>query len=291
MIDVSIIIINYKKPELTIRCIHSIINKTFGVNYEIIVVDNFSNDNSTTKIRNEFPEIKIIESEINLGFGGGCNLGSNFSNGTYLLFLNNDSYLINNAIFELYNFIKNKPYVGIVGGNLYDQNKKGQYSYSMQLPSILYIIKYRFHLGKIFRDEYFNNTKSPKQVKIIIGANLLISRSLFKNLAGFDEDYFMYVEDGDLCYRVNNLGYELYSVPSAKIIHEQGASSGFNCKINWEIRGYLLFFLKNGTFASLQIYKIIEIINLLFRSLLSLLLCRPKKAWIYLNSIYCVINF
>lgn len=256
MIDVSIIIINYNTLDLTIDCIRSIYNKTFGITFEIIVVDNNSFICPLYEIKRNYNNVNVIKSSKNLGFGKANNLGSEYANGKYLFFLNSDTKLFNNAISILYNFIENNKdkKIGAVGGNLYTINNEPNYSYSLHFPSIWKIILYRLRFNKIIKYDFFNNTEIPKKVNIIIGADLLINRELFIKIGKFDPFYFMYIEDGDLQYQLYKLKYSVYNVPDAKIMHLQGASSTTGEKMLMEIDSYYYFFNKNDFHPLFYIY-------------------------------------
>lgn len=115
--DVSIIIVNYKTPELVVECIRSIREKTTGISYEIIIVDNDSKDNSLEIFSTELEEdIKVVVANENLGFGKANNLGAQHATGKYLFLLNSDTLLINNAIQILYQYIEKNNHIGVVGG-------------------------------------------------------------------------------------------------------------------------------------------------------------------------------
>jgi hypothetical protein len=129
--DVSIIIVNYNTSELLKDCINSVLKKTQNVKYELIVIDNASSDCSIKMMKNEFPSIKLIESKENLGFGRANNLGARYATGKYLLLLNTDTLLINNAINILFDFMEKdtKQTIAACGGNLYNLDRTENYSY------------------------------------------------------------------------------------------------------------------------------------------------------------------
>ena len=134
--------------------------------------------------------------------------------------------------------------IGACCGNLYNLDYTPNASYSLTNSSLITIILYRLHLSKVYKTEIFNYSSEPKTVKIILGADLFIPKIIFTKLKGFDQKFFMYIEDGDLCYRLNKEGYILKSVPSAKIIHIQGSSSSSIFKIKNEIDGcFILLFI------------------------------------------------
>lgn len=259
--DVSIIIVNYNTCELLQNCLRSVVERTQQVFYEIIVVDNCSSDDSVSMVKNLFPLVKLVESKENLGFGKGNNLGSKYALGKYLFFLNSDTLLINNAVKILFNFLEDdiNRNVACVGGNLYHSDGRPNYSYTTSFPSLLYIFLYRSYIGSFLGYDYFNKTGKPKVVSIIIGADLLISKEKFNLIDGFDPNYFMYVEEGDLQYRLKQRGFQSMSVPDAKIIHLQGASSPSAFKLKSEIQSYFLYFSKFFSRNTLFIYKQIEL--------------------------------
>lgn len=232
-IDVSVIIINYRNCELTFDAINSIIENSCNFNYEIIVVDN-SNDNEDFEKLSTLVgyKAKCINAHSNLGFGKGNNLGVQNSRGRYVYFLNNDTLLINNAIYELYAFISNHPNVGIVGSNLYSKERKPNHSFSRYILNTKNIIKENSLIKTfkrfLFKRSDFNYSTKPLKVGgSIMGASMMMSRDNFDKLGGFDKDIFMYAEETFLCYRMSNeLGLEMYNIPSSKIIHFEGGSFG-----------------------------------------------------------------
>lgn len=226
---VSVIIVNYKTDTLVVNLISSVFNNTQNITFEIIVVDNNSNDNCLKMISEEFNmRVKFIALKENIGFGKANNEGAKIAAGKYLLFLNSDTLLINNAIYILAHFLDTYQKVGICGGNLYNYNLKPTHSCMPVLPSIfLEIDSLLLHipLTIIYGRKFdFNTTDKPLKVADIIGADLMIRSDLFERINGFDPAYFLYIEETDLAYRVKKKGYEIFSVPEAKIIHLEGKS-------------------------------------------------------------------
>lgn len=228
-IDVSVIFVNYKTADYLKMSIQSIIDNSSNVNYELIVVDNNSCDNSYDVVQ-LFKELDIryISLPDNIGFGRANNEGAKIARGNYLFFLNTDTKLLNNAIFELFHFMENNPKVGICGGNLYSENLKETHScmptrpsVGMELDSLLCHIPYKIRYGKRFD---FNSSSKPQKVADIIGADLMIRKVIFDKLGGFDPDFFLYFEETELANRVENAGFDIYSIPNAKIIHLEGKS-------------------------------------------------------------------
>lgn len=264
--DVSVIIINYKTPQLVIDCLKSIKDLTHDLSYEVIVIDNDSGDDSLSKISAAHPWARYIQSESNLGFGRANNLGVKYASGKNVFFLNSDTQLMNNAIKILHNFMEeNQNKVGACGANLYHADGSPNFSYTLYFPSIFTHILYRSYLIKFYSRENFNDSGRSKKVAQVIGAHLMMPRFLFEEVGGFDPAYFMYVEDTDIQTTISTMGYEVYSVPAAKILHLQGASSLSYMKLKWEIDSYRIYFNKFRGRNTLRIYNRIELLSLYFR--------------------------
>lgn len=244
--DVSIIIINYQTPDLVIECIRSIKEKTQGIDYELIVVDNGSKDDSLKKINDAVgADIHLIVSKQNLGFGKANNLGAKYAQGKYIFLLNSDTILMNNAILELIHYLENHPDTGIVGGNLYSVDGKENSSYSLSFDDInsirrasrrivvgwelcsAWLLRKMISPEKMRARAYrknFNHTGKPIEVGYIFGTDMMLSRSLFEEVNGFDPEFFMYAEEEELSWRITQKGLKIVSVPDAKIIHLDGGT-------------------------------------------------------------------
>lgn len=222
--DVSVIIINYNTEKLVLDCLDSIYAKTYGIDFEIIVVDNDSSKEPL--MLKEDKRIKYIRSEINLGFGNANNLGAKYARGVYLFCLNPDTLLVNNAIKILYNFISTRNDVGACGPNLYKDDLTPNISFSV-LPTGIYqeFIDSRSITKK--HNMTFNNTDECMDVNFSSGAALMIRRSLFDEIGGFGKDFFMYYEDNDICRKIKGGGYRIVNIPQSRVIHLDGKSFTF----------------------------------------------------------------
>lgn len=237
--DLSIIIVNYKTPKLVEQCVLSIIEHTHGVDYEIIVVDNNSQDNSETYIKQKCPETIFKSLENNYGFGYANNRGSEIAKGDFLFFLNSDTVITDNSISQLYLYTKeNSESVGVCGGNLVDGDLNPTSSFTRIFPGIsseLCLMTGNLAQKIIFRgNDKYNYTNKPLSVARVSGADMMISKSLYERIGGFDEDYFLYSEETDLQYRVKSIGYDIICIPQSKIIHLEGQSCSFEKKkVRW----------------------------------------------------------
>lgn len=256
-IDVSIIIVNYKSSNLVFKSVDALYKQSKDFVFETIIVDNTEGLNEYNLLReyfkNEDLPVKIIHSDTNLGFGKANNLGAKYASGDFLYFLNGDTLIINNAIYELFDFIKGNDKVGVVGSNLYSANMKANHSFYKKPISLRSIKKDNSIIG-LFRKAFlkrkdFNYSEKPlKILGHVCGASLMIRKSLFDQLGGFDKDIFLYAEEALLCYRViHETGYSIYNIPSSKIIHYEGGSDNVvfsSFKTDASVDGNYIYFSK-----------------------------------------------
>lgn len=237
---VSIIIVNYNTKQLTLDCLKSIYDHTTEIDFEIIVVDNASSDNSVEAIKATYPLVKVIEPNENLGFGRANNLGAKYAKGEYLFLLNSDTLLIENSIKKLYDFyIENqgKLHIGVLGCTLVDKDLNLIHS-GGDFPTIW---KYIFDnplrvLNKIFKInkstfKKFSYNDTLTKVDMVTGADMFLSKKSFDKVGGFDERFFLYYEETDMEYKLMKLGYSHYITNITKIIHLEGGSMSYS---NWK---------------------------------------------------------
>lgn len=284
---VSIILVNYNTAQLTCDCIQSIYNQVHSVAYEIIMVDNASKDSSVEDVKRLFPEVVIIESAQNLGFGRANNLGVKQAKGEYLFLLNTDTLLLNDPFPYFLNVTASKEKVGVIGAFLKDKN--GEY---VESGGENYSIKQRLKYAligtlRLSYPEKCDFSKDLAEVDFVIGADMFFPKDVFVKHNGFDDRIFMYFEEADLCKRIQKDGYRLYLTKGPEIIHLiKGSSNG---------KGSM--FSKIHTNASIM-YVIRKESNwLTFRAfqLLFFIIKSPvlldfrytfKENWEYLTSIY-----
>lgn len=280
--DVSVIIINYNTLELTKNTINSVIEKTKGLEYEIILVDNASTDGSIDFFEKEYKnKIVFIKNNENLGFGKANNKGVEIAKGKYVFLLNSDTLLINNAIKILFDFMEKNNNCGACGGNLYSENLKPDHSTRFELPYMtlkteidLYLNFPKMLFLKLLKKRNdFNYSNFPKKVGYIVGADLMLKKDVFLSVGGFDSDFFMYHEEVELLYRIVKKDYSIFSIPEAKIIHLGGKSGKFKEKTaRMVLEGKYKYFYKCfGLKECKYLYYIIQTSNFLKAML------RPQK--------------
>lgn len=250
MINVSVIIVNYNTKELVCNCINSILELTNEIEYEIILVDNASTDGSK-EIFEIRKDIKYIYNEKNVGFGTANNIGFECASGKYILLLNSDTYLLNNAINEFWKFAENSPEnIACVGSVLYNEKlevcaSEGEF---LTIKRVLKSAIKRFNLNADKYLDYKNGYKNasfPKKVEAIIGADLFIKRHIIDSFGLFDTNIFMYCEEIDLQKRYSDAGYISLLINSPKIVHLEGQSSKvFSAKRNIMFTNGVFYYLK-----------------------------------------------
>lgn len=239
MAEVSIIILTYNSAPFIESLLNSL--EKFSKDTEIIVVDNSSSDD-TLKIAGKFDFVKTIDSGKNLGFSKGINLGSKNSKGEYLLFLNPDTHFEKGDISKMTDVFKKHEKVGIVGGRMMSHSGLPEKSAGkfFNLFETLLII---FGL-----DEKFGVRSSPEKeskVDFVSGGFMLVSAAVFMKLNGFDENFFMYVEDMELCYRARKEGYSTYFTPEIVVSHKGQGSSNRGFAIVNIYKGIAYFYKKH----------------------------------------------
>lgn len=274
--DISVIIISFKTKELTKSTIESVIKNTKGIGYEIIVVDNASDDDSVEMLQGlarKHSIIKLILSKINIGFGQGNNRAMKIAKGRYLLLLNSDTLIKSNVLGEMVAWMDQNPRAGIASCALKFPSgaAQGTGGYFPTLPRVLTWMTFfddlpvvgglikPFHpmhsLSLLDKNESFFKTK--KQMDWVTGAFFLVRRETFKDVGYFDKDYFMYVEEVDYCYRASRAGWEIWYLPKWSIVHYGGASSTAEFPLINEVKGLKTFYTKHQPAWQLGILRVL----------------------------------
>jgi O-antigen biosynthesis protein len=220
-------------PDFLLRALQSLRQATLYDQSEIIVVDNASMDDSKQRITGELPEIKWIDLKSNIGFGKACNVGVKSASGIYLLFINPDTLVSQNTLSESVRLLRERPDIGLMGPEILNPDGTLQVSCRRGFPTPTAAF-YRFAgLSKLFskskRFGQYNlsylDQKTECEVDAVSGSFMFMPRSLFQDIGGFDEAFFMYGEDLDICYRVKKQGFKVWYNPRTQIIHFKGRSS------------------------------------------------------------------
>jgi GT2 family glycosyltransferase len=288
-IQLSIIIINFNSIDYIKLLIKSILKFVINIKYEIIIIDNNSND--------EISSLKLISKNVitfklnkNIGFAAANNYGVSKSNGEYLYFLNPDTEILDyNTNILLYNLI-NDSKIGIVAPQILNSDFSLQYNARLN-PNIFSILLFTFGFNKFFKVEklydykmkYFdhNNILNPDWVS---GAGFMISYNLFYIINGFDERYFFYYEDLDICRKVRKLDLQIKCYNNVRIKHYAGGSSKdiiefteFN-----HMKSRFIFYKLNSSIFIYYFIKLITHFNLILRSVINLFFLRLRVSKIYM---------
>lgn len=230
---ISILIISYNTAQMTVDCIRSVFEQTKLSQFEVIVLDNASSDDSVSRIKVEFgDQVKLIDSKINFGFAQGNNIAAQSATGDYLLLLNPDTVVLNGAIDKLLQFATAKPDFKIWGGKTLFGDLSLNPGSCWSKQSVWGLLCQALGLNSIFRNSGFFNPEGmggwdrgcDRNVDIVCGCFLMIKRAFWTQLGGFRKEFFMYGEEADLCLRAQNLGAIPAVTSNAVIIHYGGAS-------------------------------------------------------------------
>ena len=212
----TIVIVSYRTPHKLRRCLAALSDQS-----RVIVVDNNSSDGSVEMVHSEFPTVRIIANQDNRGFGAANNQGAALADGQWILYLNSDCYAHAGAIQNLANFLDSKKAVA-GGGKLLNLDGSLQRSVAGKL-TLGAVLREQFLLERFF-PAYWQTPTESASVAQVMGACLMVRRDLNER---FDEDFFLYCEDTDLCERIRRHG-EIWYFPEAEFTHELGASSHAN---------------------------------------------------------------
>ena len=220
----SVIILNYNVRYFLELCLKSVQKAIVSIDAEIIVVDNYSKDDSCDMVKRLFPEVILIENQKNYGFSKGNNIGIAKAKGDYVCVLNPDTVVAEDTFTRLLEFSSNKEKLGIVGCKLIDGAGEFLSESKRNVPYVkASLLKFLGNSNLYYASHLHENSNG--EVDILVGAFMFLKRALFDAVGGFDEDYFMYGEDIDLSYRVLKLGYQNYYYGEISVIHFKGEST------------------------------------------------------------------
>ncbi|MBU1037176.1 glycosyltransferase family 2 protein, partial [Patescibacteria group bacterium] len=225
--DLSIIIVSWNVSEYLKRCLKSIYQAAGENSQQVIVIDNNSSDKTKEMLEQEFPQVNLISNKKNLGFAKACNQGLAKAGGRYLLLLNPDTEIIDDALDEMVEFMNKNPEVGIAGCKLLNEDRTIQPSVR-RFPSFLVQLGMMFKLHHLVRFKSYLakdlNYNQIQEVEQLMGAFMIIRRDVFKEIGYFDDKYHLWFEEVDYCLRARKHGFKVVYTPAAQIIHYGGQS-------------------------------------------------------------------
>lgn len=288
---VSIIIVNYKSVKVLRDCLRSIYDSGLKYRFEIIVVNNDENKVTGFRLIKEFPDIILIENE-NKGFGFGNNIGAQSAKGEYLFFLNPDTILFNNSVNILIDYLEKHKKAGVVAPLLLNADTTPILHQGTRKLTPLRAIFGLSIMNKLFPNNPIANkfwmigrdkTKIAK-VYVVPGSAFIIRSDLFNRINGFDENFFLYFEEFDLCNRVNEKGYDLFIIPEAKVIHLWGKSTKYRKDLDMIFRKSRFYYFKK--YYGITIALCIEAILRLNRANLLLIAIFLLAIFLRINNIW-----
>lgn len=228
----SVIIVAYNSCDFIPACLKSIRDASVGIDSQIIVLDNGSDEPITQEIKDFFPEVLWLESKENLGFGKGCNLAVKSAAKPYLFFINPDTLVSKDSLRKMLEFVKEHPESGTVGCRILNEDGSLQLACRRSFPTTFSAISKTVGLAALFPKSKlfasynmtYANPDEQTEVDAVSGSFFCIRKDLYDNLKGFDEDFFMYGEDLDLCFRAKAAGFKNYYTPVTNILHFKGQS-------------------------------------------------------------------
>lgn len=231
-LDLSITICSWNTKEDLRYCLQSLENQKGDVSFEVIVWDNASEDNSAEMVEKEFPWVRLIKSPANIGFSAGHNRAASCSKGHFLFVLNSDTYVHPGALKKIIDYMKEHPDTAILGPKLLNPNGTLQYS-CRRFPTPMAALFRNTPLGKLFpRNPYLReylmqdwSHDEIREVDWVSGAAMCVRREAWEKLKGFDEQFFMYMEDVDICFRAWQMGMRVVYFPQAVVTHAIGRST------------------------------------------------------------------
>lgn len=257
---VSAVVLNFRSPKDTVRCVQALKRQTIAYDMEIIVIDNHSQDDSIGLIRSQLsqiPAVRIVEERDNIGYGRGNNDGLRFAHGQYLLIVNPDNPLPPETVDRMLSALRSHPDAGIVGPALIHPDGSIRPS-ARQFPHAADLLSKRLFPKKwqTAYEQAMTATKDEevKEVDWLVGACLLMPMELFRKLGGFDERFFLFFEDIDLCRRIKALGKKVLYLPQVRVPDRRKRLSGgsilslLSRKTTWiHVASSMKYFWKWGT--------------------------------------------
>lgn len=281
MVDVSIIIVSFNTKDLLLSCVNSVVKHTRGVSWEIIVIDNGSTDGSAEGLKSK--KIKLITNKENAGFAHGSNQGIGEAKGRYILLLNSDTEFVENTLLKMVDFMDKNKKVGISSCKLLNKDGTTQATGGF-FPNLVRVFLWSTFLDDIPFLNFQSYHPSPNSAFYktsheqdwVTGAFFLMGQDVVKSVGYIDENFFMYVEELEYCFRAKKLGWKVFYNSETAIIHIGGASGARANPILGEFKGLKLFYKKHNSWISRLLLNLCLKLAAVLRILVFGLI-KPKK--------------
>jgi GT2 family glycosyltransferase len=274
-LDVSIMIVNWNTRDLLVRCLRAVYDTIRGLEFEVIVVDNASTDDSVATLREQFAHVRLIENQENVGFARANNQAINAARGRYVLLLNSDAFLHTGAVETLVEYMDQHAEVGAAGCMLFYEDGTLQRSCSA-FPTVWTELWQALWLDRLFPTHplfgkywmMYWKMDDARQVDVVMGACMMLRRQALEQVGLLDEQFFMYSEEVDLCYRLKQAGWQVCFVPEATATHIWGGTARKVQREETFLRLYAsraLFFRKHYGRLTTLLYKWVLALGSLLR--------------------------
>jgi len=287
MIELSIIIVNWNTSKLLRNCLYSIFETIKRNKFEIYVVDNNSSDNSVAMVKEEFKGVNLIINKENIGFARANNQSIKLSKGEFVMVLNPDTILLPNAVDGMVDFLKSHKNIGAIGPKILQADGKVSNVGARRFPNLLFeffnitSLNRQFPKSKLFGKYWmsFWDHNDLRQVECLTGACMIVRKKVIDNVGLLDENFFMYSEDIDWCYRIKKGGWDIYYYPEAEIMHLNGQSSKQK-PIKSELEYYrskYKYFKKHKGYLYSLFYRVMVSLIMLPKCIYNFLLLATKR--------------
>jgi GT2 family glycosyltransferase len=277
--ELTVSIVNHNNGELLAPLLKSILDQTRSVSYEVFVVDNASDDGSAEMIRERFPEVNLVCNEHPKGFAENHNAVLELASGQYVVLLNDDMLLENDALGKMVAFMESDPEVGAAGCKLLNTDGSLQRSAWIGFPSPRALLIDLFYLSVLLpgagwvkeSEAILLDQGQPVEVDHVLGACLLVRSETIEQVGALDSSFFMYLEETDWCYRMKQEGWKVFWIPEAKIVHygQQSVRRNLRRFVPMRYRNYCRFCRKHGcTNLEMLALKLIIVGGSILRALL-----------------------
>jgi N-acetylglucosaminyl-diphospho-decaprenol L-rhamnosyltransferase len=271
--DISIIIISYNVRDYLLECLESLYSGSYK-NFEVIVVDNASKDDSVNAVRLRYPQCIIIENKNNTGFPAANNQGFKIAKGNYIFMLNPDAFLYQDTLQNLFDYMEKNPDTDIAAPQLFNSDGSLQLSV-WRFPTIGSIFSEMFYLKFFLNKKNYNDLdkSKPFEADSFSGAAIMFRRSVIDKIGMLDESLF-WIEDVDFCYRAKQAGLKLVYFPDAKAVHHisKSAKSNYKISVSNQVFNKIKFFKKHKGAMQYLIIVLLSFIYVLLKLLLFLIL-------------------
>ena len=254
MLKASVIIVSFNTRDLLRVCLNSLDETAGELAFEVIVVDNGSTDGSVEMVKEEFLEVNLIANKTNRGFGMANNQGIQIARGQYIVLLNTDTVVLPSALQKMLVFMDSQARIGAAGGLLLTENGQVQPSIG-RFPRILEALQFHIGIRELPHQKACYYERQHLNVEYVSGAFIVLRCTVLERVGLFDEQFFFYAEEADLCLRIREAGFTIGYNPDARIIHYGGGSCQKHTRSVHRLVSRLRFLRKHKGFLYFAIYK------------------------------------